>query len=242
MPPVRSHRRCRTNRVRRASVVAVAPAHAALPRGASIVADHDALTRAVIAHGPPADVVDAWWLAGVDDPRATAAQVDVAGLGAPVTRADLAAHLRDDPLRVGVQLALGLLVVAALVLAVAGTVVQTTAALDARAVDVARLQGLGVPRRTVVATLLVEHGIVTLLAVAGGAAVGAVTALVVGPRLVVSAMGEVPVPAPVGVWPWPAQTLLLAALLVACTAVVAPVAARLARRATVAHLRMQDGQ
>ena len=223
-------------------VVGVAPTQAALPRGASIVADHDALTRAVLAHGPPADVVDAWWLAGVEDPRATAAQVDAAGLGDAVTRDEVAAHLRDDPLRVGVQLALGLLVAAALVLAVAGTVVQTTAALDARAVDVARLQGMGVPRRSVVATLLVEHGIVTLLAVAGGAAVGAVTALVVGPRLVVSAMGEVPVPAPVGVWPWPAQTLLLAALLVACTAVVAPVAARLARRATVAHLRMQDGQ
>ncbi|UUI64403.1 hypothetical protein [Cellulomonas wangsupingiae] len=225
-----------------ARVVGVAPGHAALPRGASIVADHDALARAVVAHGPPADVVDVWWLAGVDDPRATAAQVDAAGLGDPVTRADLAAHLRDDPLRVGVQLALGLLVVAALVLAVAGTVVQTTAALDARAVDVARLQGMGVPRRVVVATLLVEHGVVTLLVVAGGAVVGAVTALVVGPRLVVSATGEVPVPAPVGVWPWPAQALLLAVLLVACTAVVAPVAARLARRATVAHLRMEGGQ
>lgn len=243
-----------------ARVVGVAPARAALPRGASLLADHDALGRALVAQGSPSDVVDGWWLAGVRDPRATAALLDAAASdsgtspgtspgvslgtspGTAETRADVAAHLRDDPLRVGVQLALWLLVAAALVLAVAGTVVQTTAALDARAVDVARLQGMGVPRRAVVGSILVEHGVVSGLAVAAGALVGAGTALTVGPHLVVSATGRVPVPPPVGVWPWASELTVVALVLVACTAVVAPVAARLARRATVAHLRLEGAQ
>lgn len=225
-----------------ARVVGVAPGGAALPRGASLLADHDALTRAVAVQGPLGDLVDAWWFAGDVDPEAVAAQATAAGLGDAETRRDLAAHLRDDPLRIGVQLALWLLVAAALVLAVAGTVVQTAAALEARAVDVARLQGMGASRRDVVSTLMVEHGVVSVLVVAAGAVVGAVTAVVVGPRLVVSATGGVPVPAPVAVWPWAAQSVVLVVLLVACTAVVAPVAARLARRATVAHLRMEGGQ
>ncbi|UCN15464.1 hypothetical protein LFM56_03815 [Cellulomonas iranensis] len=223
-----------------ARVVGVVPPRAALPRGATLLADHDALSRAVVAHGPLADVVDAWWLAGAPD--AAAARVDAAGLGAAVTRTGLAAHLRDDPLRIGVQLALWLLVAAAVVLAVTGTLVQTAAALDARAVDVARLQGMGLSRRAVVGTLLVEHGVVSGLVVAAGVAVGALTSFVVGPHLVVSATGEVPVPAPVAVWPWAAQGAVVAVLLVACTAVVVPVTTRLARRATVAHLRMEGGR
>ncbi|WP_369798097.1 FtsX-like permease family protein, partial [Cellulomonas sp. B6] len=225
-----------------ARVVGVAPPRAALPRGATILADQDALSRAVVAHGPISGVVDAWWLTDVDDPAATARLVEAAGLGEPVTRVALAAHLRDDPLRVGVQVALWLLVAAAGVLTVAGTVVQSAAALEARAVDVARLQGMGASRRAVVGTLLVEHGVVSVLVVLAGAAVGAVTAVVVGPRLVVSATGGVPVPVPVAVWPWPAQVAVVGVLLVACTAVVVPVATRLARRATVAHLRMEGGR
>ncbi|MFC0646520.1 FtsX-like permease family protein [Cellulomonas phragmiteti] len=224
-----------------ARVAAVAPARAAVPRGASILADHDALSRATVAHGSTADVVDTWWVVGAADVPATAAAITAAGLGDPVTRDAVAARLRDDPLRIGVQVALWLLVAAAGVLAVAGTVVQTTAALEARTVDVARLQGMGVPRRTVVATLLVEHAAVSVLVVAAGGVVGAVAALTVGPLLVVAPSGRAPVPAAVAVWSWPAQASLLAVLVAACALVVVPVAARLARRATVHHLRMEGG-
>lgn len=224
-----------------ARVTAIAPAQASIPRGGSILADHDALTRALVTSGVVPDVVDVWWLTDVADPPAAAARVAAAGLGDPVTQVGLAERLRDDPLRVGVQRALWLLVAAAVALAAAGTALQTTAALDARAVDVARLQGMGVPRRSVVAALLVEHAAVSVLVVVAGAGVGAVTAVGVGPLLVVSPSGRTPVPAPVAVWSWPAQTLPLAALVVVCAAVVVPVASRLVRRATVAHLRMEGG-
>lgn len=224
-----------------ARVVAVAPAQASIPRGGSILADHDALSRSAVAQGTPPDMIDLWWLTGTTDPEAAADRVAAAGLGDPVTQEGLAERLREDPLPIGVQVALWLLVAAAVVLAVAGTALQTTAALDSRAVDVARLQGMGVPRRSVVAALLVEHAVVSVLVVVAGGVVGATTALTVGPLLVVSSSGRAPVPAPVAVWSWPAQSVLLVVLAVACAAVVLPVAARLVRRATVAHLRLEGG-
>lgn len=223
-----------------ARVAAVAPG--ALPRGADLLADQDALTRAAVATGVPAGLVDAWWLVGAADPATAVEAVTAAGLGEAVTRDALAAELTADPQRIGVQLALWLLVGAAGVLAVAGTAVQTVATLDARAVDVARLQGMGVPRRSLVGALVVEHGVVSLLVVVAGGAVGALVASTVGPLLVVSPAGLAPVPAPVPVWSWPVQTGLLAALLVACVAVVVPVTAGLVRRATAAHLRMDGGR
>lgn len=219
-------------------VVRVAPALASLPHGASLLADADALSRAVLATGAPEDVVDGWWFTGVANPEDAAGRVEDAGAGVAETRASVAADLRENPLRAGFGAVLTLLVVAAGVLAVAGTTVQTATALESRALDVARLQGLGVARRTLVASLVLEHTLVSGLAVAGGGVVGLVAGTVVGPRLVVSATGGRPVPDARPEWPWPTQLGLLAGLLVLCTLVVAPVAARLVRRATAAHLRM----
>jgi hypothetical protein len=137
-------------------------------------------------------------------------------------------------------MSLWLLVAAAGVLAVAGTVVQTAAALEARSVDVARLQGMGVPRRAVVSALLVEHGIVNLLVVGAGGAVGWVTSTAVGPLLVVASDGRAPVPSALPQWSWVVEGVVLGVLLLACAGAVLPVAANLVRRATVTHLRM-DG-
>ncbi len=221
-----------------ARIVRVAPAIASLPHGASLIADADALSAAVLASGGPEDAVDGWWFTGVPDAVVAAQQVTDARAGTPVTRTGTAADLRDNPLRVGLGAALALLVAAAGVLAVAGTAVQTATALESRALDVARLQGLGVARRSLVASLVIEHTLVSGLAVAAGGAVGLVAGTLVGPLLVVSATGGRPVPDARPEWPWPAELALLAALVAACALVVAPVAARLVRRASAAHLRM----
>jgi hypothetical protein len=221
-------------------VVAVVPEVVAFPRGADILTDHDALSRASLGQGSLASLTDRWWVAGVADADAAAQAITDAGLGKPTTRSGVAEVLRRDPLRIGLQMSLWLLVAAAGVLAVAGTVVQTAAALEARAVDVARLQGMGVPRRAVVAALLVEHGVVNLLVVAAGGAVGWVASSAVGPFLVVASNGRAPVPSALPQWSWAVQGLVLGVLALACAATVAPVAASLVRRATVTHLRM-DG-
>lgn len=225
-----------------ARVVAVLPSFAALPHGATILADRETLARATVAQTRDAELADAWWVTGLAD-----AEVDVAGravasgaLGAVVTRADLAAAAATDPMRATLRAALLMLVVAGCALALAGTVVQTAATLRARAVDVARLLGMGMPARSVTAALVLEHALVSAVVVAAGVAIGAVGARFVAPLLVVSAAGAAPVPFARPVWPWPEQTAVVAVLFFGCAAVAAPVAASLVRRARAAHLRMDD--
>lgn len=221
-----------------ARVVGVLPAFAALPHGATILADRDALARAVLPITLEAELTDAWWVTGVGDPPTAAAAVRAAGLGDVVARADLVAAQRADPFRALVRAALVMLVAAACTLAMAGTVLQTAATLRLRAVDVARLLGMGVPARSVTAALGVEHALVSALVTAAGCAVGALCARFVAPLLVVSVTGGAPVPSARPVWPWPVEAVVLAVLLLGCAAVAVPVAAGLVRRARATHLRM----
>lgn len=224
-----------------ALVTGVVPYVPSAPRGPVVLADHDALARAVLAQGDVGSVTDGWWVGDVADPDGAAAAVAGLGLGEPVVREAVGAELRDGPLRVPLRTALWVLVVAALVLALAGTAVHTASGLEARSTEVARLQGLGLSRRDVVTALLVQHGAVTLLVVGLGAALGALVSWTVGPLLAVSASGLPPVPPPLVVWPWPLEAGVLVVVTLGCTAVVAPVTAALVRRATVAHLRMDGG-
>ena len=134
-----------------------------------------------------------------------------------------------------------MLVAAALVMALVGTAVHTASGLEARAVEVARLQGLGLSRRDVVTALLVQHTAVTVLVVGLGAGLGALVSWAVGPLLAVSTGGLPPVPEALFVWPWPVEAGVLLALTVGSALVVVPVTAALVRRATVTHLRMDGG-
>lgn len=222
----------------RAVVVRTVPYVPSAARGPAVLADHDALTRAVIGQGQLTSMTDTWWVGNGSAAPAAAAAVTAGNLGDPVNRLDLAGDLREGPLRAPLRAAGWLLVAASLALALAGAAVHTAAAIEMRAVDVARLQGQGVPRRTVVGSFLIQHAVVSVLAVATGAGAGALVAALVGPRLVVSAAGLPPVPGALFAWPWPAQGALLAGLLLAGGAVAAPVAVRVVRRATVAHLRL----
>jgi len=221
-----------------AVVAGVVPYVPSVPAGPAVLADADALTRALAAAGDVEPFTDAWWAGDLTDPAAAAVRLAEAGLPGAVTRAELAQQLRTGPLRVGLPVALGLLVAAAVVLALSGTALHVLGALGARAVEVARLQGLGVPRRTVAAALAVQHGAVTSVAVLLGTGLGALAAGVVAPLLTVSPSGAVPVPEPLARWPWPAESLLVVGLLVGSAAVVVPVVVALVRRASAAHLRM----
>lgn len=221
-----------------ARVVRVLPELAALPHGATILADRESLARAVLPTFLETDLTDVWWVAGVADPAAAADQVRVEGLGDVIARADVVAAQRRDPFRAVIRAASLMLVVAACVLALAGTVLQTAATLRVRAVDVARLLGMGVPARSVTAALGAEHALVSALVTAAGCSVGAICARFLGPLLVVSVTGDAPVPSARPVWPWPAEAIVLAVLLVGCAVVAVPVAAGLVGRARATHLRM----
>ncbi|MBD8058212.1 permease [Cellulomonas sp. JH27-2] len=222
-----------------ATVRAITPYVPSQPRAMALLADEDALSRAALSRGSLDGLTDAWWVGGVIPARA-AATLEAQGVG-PVTTLAAAAHEAvDGPLRAAQRAAIGLLVVAALVLATAGTALHATTALDAREVDVARLRGLGASRRSVRTSVLVEQAVLTGLPVLAGAVVGALACWAVGPLLAVSAHGLPPVPGAVVRWPWAAQLATVVGLLLACSLVIVPLAARAVRRATISRLRM-DG-
>lgn len=209
------------------------------PRGPAVLADVDALSRAALSRGDLAPLTDAWWAGDVvrDDAAATLAGL---GTGAVVERSAVVREAVDGPLRAAQRAAAALLVVAAVVLALAGTALHATAALEARELDVARLRGLGAPRRTVLGSVLAEQGFLVAAPLVLGALLGLVACWAVGPLLAVSPEGLVPVPAAVPQWPWSAQTAALALLLLGCAAVVVPLASRAVRRSTIARLRMDS--
>lgn len=223
-----------------AVVVGVVPHVPSVPDGPGVLADHEVLAGALAAVGDLRPLVDGWWAGGVADPAAAVGRLAEAGLPGAVTRQEVAAQLRDGPLRIGVPTALWLLAAAAVVLALTGTVVHTTAALDQRGLEVARLQGLGAPRRALARAVLAEHTVVSTVAVLLGAGVGALAVGRLAPLMTVSETGAVPVPPPAAQWPWPAEVLLVLGLLLGCAAVVVPVAGALVRRAGAAHLRLGD--
>jgi hypothetical protein len=213
-------------------VATVVPAVPSAPGQVAMLADVDALSRALIGAGELAPAVDAWWVGG------PARSDGIPGLGTVLTRAGVADDLAHGPLRAGLPAALVVLVPAAVVLALAGTVLHVSSDLESRALEVARLRALGVRRRGVVGGLLAQHGGVLVLLLGAGAVVGALAARVVGPLLIRSDVGAAPVPAARTRWPWPAEGVLLLVLLAGCTLAVALVVLVQVRRANASHLRV----
>ncbi|MDC7120636.1 hypothetical protein OMK64_03705 [Cellulomonas fimi] len=222
-----------------AVVQRVTPYVPSQPRGPALLADVDALSRAALSLGDLAPLTDAWWVGG-DVPADAAATLAGLGTTPVVDRAAVVRDAVDGPLRAAQRAAAALLVVAAVVLALAGTALHATAALEARELDVARLRGLGASRRTVLASVLAEQGFVVAAPLLLGALLGLLACWAVGPLLAVSPEGLVPVPAAVPRWPWSAQAAAVVVLLLGCAAVVLPLASRVVRRSTIARLRMDS--
>ncbi len=221
-----------------ATVQRVVPYVPSQPRAPAVLADVDALSRVTLSQGDLGPLTDAWWVGGDVHPGAAAALL-ADGTGPVTARAAVAHEAVDGPLRAAQRAAAALLVVAALALALAGTALHATTALQSRELDVARLHGLGAPRRTVLASVLAEQGFLTAAPVLLGGLLGVLACWAVGPLLAVSADGLAPVPAAVPQWPWPAQATALVLLLVGCAVIVVPLAARSVRRSTIARLRME---
>ncbi|MEU8664504.1 FtsX-like permease family protein, partial [Actinoplanes philippinensis] len=206
----------------------------AAPGAAAISTDLDTLSRALLIRGESQFPIDAWWVTGATDASATAGL----HLGDIRTRTGEAARLTTGPVPAALPGSLRLLVPAALLLLLAGLILHVTCDLQARAVEVARLRGLGMTRREIRTTLLGQHTIVLLPLLLAGAAVGAAATWLVSPLLVRSETGGVPVPTVAPVWPWAAESALLALLLAAASLAVASVVVVQSRRADAAHLRV----
>jgi hypothetical protein len=206
----------------------------AAPGAAAVSADLDTLSRALLTRGEPDFPIDAWWVTGAADASAAAGL----HLGDIRTRTGEAARLTTGPVPAALPGALRLLVPAAVFLLLAGLILHVTCDLQARAVEVARLRGLGMTRREIRATLLGQHSIVLLPLLLTGTAVGAAATWMVSPLLVRSETGGVPVPSVAPVWPWPAESALLALLVAGTLLAVTSAVVIQSRRADAAHLRV----
>lgn len=220
-----------------ASVAEVRPTVPSAPGAAAVLADLDALSRALVVGGTLDCPVDAWWV-GHPTQADAAVRATALHLGTVTTRAAETARLTSAPLHAGLPAALRLLVPAAALLLLVGIILHVTCDLQVRAHEVARLAGLGMPRRGIRTVLFGQHVGILLPLLAAGAAVGALAARIVAPLLVRSDTGAAPVPAALPSWPWTAEAVLLALLLAGCTLAVTAVVTVRARRADAAHLRV----
>ncbi|WP_330463896.1 FtsX-like permease family protein [Micromonospora zamorensis] len=218
-------------------VTEVVPTVPSAPGAVAVLADLDTLSRARAVTGDLTFPVDAWWV-GHPAGAGAAERATALHLGTVATREAETARLTGGPLRAGLPAALRLIVPAAALLLLAGVVLHVTCDLQVRAVEVARLRGLGMSRRGIRAVLLGQHAGVLLPLLAAGAVVGALATRVVAPLLVRSDTGAAPVPATQPHWPWPAEGALLAVLLAGCMLAVAVVVTVQVRRADAAHLRV----
>ncbi|WP_421742271.1 FtsX-like permease family protein [Cellulomonas sp.] len=212
-----------------------------LPKGSAVLVDRDLLTRAALLGSSTSALLDEWWLQ-VPDASAPglAEHVRHEDLGVAVDRVTAREVAIDGPLRVGVQAALWIVTVAAVALAVAGFAMSATVAVRTRRLELARLQALGTARSGLVRSVLVEHGILGVLGLLAGLALGAVLGQVVAPLVTVSAEGGRPVPSVVVQWPWPTQATLVVVLVVLVGGAVALTTSSLLRRASGELLRLGD--
>ncbi|MEW2477640.1 FtsX-like permease family protein [Micromonospora gifhornensis] len=218
-------------------VTEVVPAVPSAPGAAAVLADLDTLSRARAVTGDLTFPVDAWWVGHPTDPGA-AERATALHLGTVTTRDAETARLTSGPLHAALPAALRLVVPASALLLLAGIVAHVTCDLQVRAVEVARLRGLGMTRRGIRAVLLGQHAVILLPLLAAGTAVGALATRLVAPLLVRSDTGAAPIPAAQPHWPWPAEAALLAVLLAGCLLTVAAVVSVQVRRADAAHLRV----
>ncbi|HMO11081.1 MAG TPA: ABC transporter permease, partial [Actinotalea sp.] len=200
------------------------------PGEAAVLADSEALTRSLLVDGELEPATDAWWVAS-DDPVALATAVGGR------SSVELGDRLAAGPLRAAAVAALTMLALVAVLLAVAGAFARERAAAPERALEAARLRGLGASRRSVLAATLARHALVTVVAVALGALVGGALASFLAPVLVGSGDAGPVVPAPVPVWPWPQEAALLVTLLSGALVAGVPTARRVASRSMAVVLR-----
>jgi FtsX-like permease family protein len=219
-----------------AVVSEIVPTIPSAPGAPAAMADLDALSRSLVSHGDFDSPVTGWW-AGDPRPGATARVADL-HIGKTATRVAETARLTGSPARASLPAVLRVLVAAAILLLLGGVVLHVACDVQLRALEVARLRGLGMSRRDIRAALLGEHAAVLLPLLVAGAVIGALATWLVAPLLIRSDTGAAPVPRALAQWPWAAEGALLGLLVVGSALAVAAVVTVQARRADAAHLRV----
>jgi hypothetical protein len=219
-------------------VVAVVPDVPSAPGQPAVLADADTVSRSLIVGGQLEPLVDGWW---VGKPTAQAERtLRELGLGEVVTRAGVTGGLARGPFEIIVPTVLSTLVVAAVVLLLAGIALVTGADRRRRSVELTRLRALGLPRRGAQRLQVAENAAFLAPLVLLGISVGVAASWALGPLMIRSDLGAAPVPAAVADWPWVTAGGVLGGALLGSALVTWVVVVRQVRASDRAGLRTGD--
>jgi hypothetical protein len=212
--------------------------------GGALLVDLRSVNRVLQARYGESVTPTEWWLrtapgraAGVAAALRAFPDVDPAQV---VVRDELAGQLRDDPFGAGPGTAFTAAAGVAAALAAVGFAVSATGSLRERGAEFAVLRALGAPRRRLARAVAVEQGVLVVLALLVGTALGAVLARAVIPLIVLTPEATHPVPAVLVDLPVGRVAVLLAAVAVTPLLVTAFLALR--RADPVPALREQGGE
>ncbi|MFG2096339.1 FtsX-like permease family protein [Streptomyces sp. NPDC048612] len=219
------------------------PGPADAPAAGGLLVDLGSVNEALSDRGAPPLSATEWWLR----PRPGAADTAVEALrarpdtdpGQVLVRDEIAGQLHDDPLGIGPQTALTAAAAVAVALAAVGFAVGAAGSVRERAREFAVLRALGAPRPQLARMLVAEQGVLIVLALGVGTALGTVLTRAVVPLIVLTGEAGRPVP-PVLVElpPGPVAALLAA---VAAVPLLVVAALGLRRGDPVRALRGQGG-
>lgn len=220
------------------------PANSGDQDGGALLVDLRSVNRALQARYGESVVPTEWWLrTEPGDASAVAAAVralpDV-DPGQVVVRDETAAELRDDPFGAGPEAAFAAAAVVAAALAAVGFAVGAAGSLRERGAEFAVLRALGAPRRQLARTIAAEQGVLLVLALVVGVALGTVLTRAVLPLIVMTAEATRPVPTVLVELPPGRVALLLAAVAALPLFITAALAVRRTDPAT--SLRDQGGE
>jgi hypothetical protein len=224
--------------------IAVVPALPGTAAGEpAVMADLATLAARNLAAGRRPNAVNEWWLATRNGDTAPAA---AELLRHPewdqtiVDRAALIRQLRDDPLAGGLQGALVLGFLAALVFALLGFLVNAAVAARERTSEFALLRALGVSHRQVFGLLAVEQTFIVALSLVAGTALAVAVAVLVVPHIVLTGQATAVTPGVLLDIPWAPTAALLVVVTVALFAIVAGLARQLRRQGLGRALRIGE--
>ncbi|MEV4221013.1 ABC transporter permease [Nonomuraea sp. NPDC049725] len=186
-----------------------------------------------------------WWLATEDGETSAATAALRVNPQWNVTVTDqrrLAAELQDDPLASGLQGALILGFLAALVFAALGFLVNATVAARERMSEFTILRALGVSFRQVFGLLAVEQAFVVGLSLVAGTALAVVVGNLVVPHIVLTGQAAAVTPSVLLDIPWLATAGMLALVALVLFAIVAGLARNLRRQGLGRVLRIGEDQ
>ncbi|MEU3659820.1 ABC transporter permease [Streptomyces sp. NPDC032940] len=212
--------------------------------GGALLVDLRSVNRVLQARYGESLAPTEWWLrtapgkaAGVAAALRAFPDVDPAQV---VVRDELAGQLRDDPFGAGPGTAFTAAAGVAAALAAVGFAVSATGSLRERGAEFAVLRALGAPRRRLARAVAVEQGVLVVLALLVGTALGAVLARAVVPLIVLTPEAAHPVPAVLVGLPMGHVAVLLTA--VAATPLLVTAVLALRRADPVPALREQGGE